>query len=254
MGEKYLSIVNSGTFYLIVTVVLTFITLMCALFLVKSYRAGIKLGMDKAVLKKTIISSATFTLLPSISILLGVIALSGSLGVPFSWLRLSVIGALQYELQVAEVAAQSIGLAGLKPELMSMEAFVTIALVMTVGIIGGIVCCLFFLKKYLSKLQKAPKKESSGKPGFGAHATTAMFVGLCGAYIGAYVGEIITGRPIDGGFVRDYMPLTVAAIAAVAMGVFEFFIQKKNKKVLENFSLAASMLLAMAAAVLIQMI
>lgn len=254
MGEKYLSIVNSGTFYLIVTVVLTFITLMCVLFLVKSYRAGIKLGMDKAVLKKTIISSATFTLLPSISILLGVIALSGSLGVPFSWLRLSVIGALQYELQVAEVAAQSIGLAGLKPELMSMEAFVTIALVMTVGIIGGIVCCLFFLKKYLSKLQKAPKKESSGKPGFGAHATTAMFVGLCGAYIGAYVGEIITGRPIDGGFVRDYMPLTVAAIAAVAMGVFEFFIQKKNKKVLENFSLAASMLLAMAAAVLIQMI
>ena len=254
MGEKYLSIVNSGTFYLIVTVVLTFITLMCVLFLVKSYRAGIKLGMDKAVLKKTIISSATFTLLPSISILLGVIALSGSLGVPFSWLRLSVIGALQYELQVAEVAAQSIGLAGLKPELMSMEAFVTIALVMTVGIIGGIVCCLFFLKKYLSKLQKAPKKESSGKPGFGAHATTAMFVGLCGAYIGAYVGEIITGRPIDGGFVRDYMPLTVAAIAAVAMGVFEFFIQKKNKKVLENFSLAASMLFAMAAAVLIQMI
>ena len=254
MGEKYLSIVNSGTFYLIVTVVLTFITLMCVLFLVKSYRAGIKIGMDKAVLKKTIISSATFTLLPSISILLGVIALSGSLGVPFSWLRLSVIGALQYELQVAEVAAQSVGLAGLKPELMSMEAFVTIALVMTVGIIGGIVCCLFFLKKYLSKLQKAPKKEASGKPGFGAHATTAMFVGLCGAYIGAYVGEILVGRPVDGAFVKDYMPLTVAAIASAAMAVFEFFIQKKNKKVLENFSLAASMLLAMAAAVLIQMI
>ena len=252
--NEYLSRVNAGHFYLLVAVVLGFITVMSFVFLVKSYRAGIKLGMDKAVLKKTIISSATFTLLPSISILLGVIALSGSLGVPFSWLRLSVIGALQYELQVAEVAAQSVGLAGLKPELMSMEAFVTIALVMTVGIIGGIVCCLFFLKKYLSKLQKAPKKESSGKPGFGAYATTAMFVGLCGAYIGAYVGEIITGRPIDGGFVRDYMPLTVAAIAAVAMGVFEFFIQKKNKKVLENFSLAASMLLAMAAAVLIQMI
>ena len=120
MGEQYLSIVNSGTFYLIVAAVLTLITIMCVVFLVKSYRAGVKLGMDKAVLRKTIISSATFTLLPSISILLGVIALSGSLGVPFSWLRLSVIGALQYELSVAETAAQSIGLAGLKPELMSM--------------------------------------------------------------------------------------------------------------------------------------
>ena len=254
MGDKYLSIVNSGTFYVIVSVVLTFITLMCVLFLFKSYRAGIKIGMEKAVLKKTIISSATFTLLPSISILLGVIALSGSLGVPFSWLRLSVIGALQYELQVAEVAAQSMGLIGLKPEMMSMEAFVTIALVMTIGILGGVVCCLLFLKKYLAKLQKTPKKESTGKPGFGTHATTAMFVGLCGAYIGAYVGEIVTGRPIDGEFVRDFMPITVAAIAAAAMGIFEFFIQKKNKKVLENFSLAASMLLAMAAAVVIKLL
>ena len=144
MGD-YLSNVNAGALYLIVACVLAFITVMCVIFLVKSYRAGIKIGMDKQVLRKTIISSATFTLLPSISILLGVIALSGSLGVPFSWLRLSVIGALQYELNVAEMAAQSIGLAGLKPEAMSMGAFVTIALVMTAGILGGVVCCLFFL-------------------------------------------------------------------------------------------------------------
>lgn len=256
MGKEYLSIVNSGTFYLIVAGVLTLITIMCLVFLVKSYRAGVRIGMDRAVLRKTIISSATFTLLPSISILLGVIALSGSLGVPFSWLRLSVIGALQYELNVAEVAAQSVGLAGLKPELMSMEAFVTIAFVMTIGILGGIVCCLFFLKKYLSKLQKAPKKESTGKPGFGAHATTAMFVGLCGAFIGSYVGEAVTGRPLEGGqgFVRNVMPLGVAFVAALAMSVFEYFIQKKGKTVLENFSLAASMLIAMTAAVLIQFI
>lgn len=255
MGKEYLSSVNSGAFYLIVAGVLTFITIMCVVFLVRSYRAGIKIGMDKAVLKKTIISSATFTLLPSISILLGVIALSGSLGVPFSWLRLSVIGALQYELNVAEMAAQSIGLAGLKPEAMSMGAFVTIGLVMTVGILGGIVCCLFFLKKYLSKIQKAPKKEATGKPGFGAHATTAMFVGLCGAYIGAYIGEAVTGRVVENvGRARDFMPLIVAAVAALAMAVFEFFIQKKGKTVLENFSLAASMLIAMAAAVLIGLI
>ena len=250
MGD-YLSQVNAGVLYLIVGIVLAFITIMCLIFLIKSYRAGIKIGMDKAVLRKTIISSATFTLLPSISILLGVIALSGSLGVPFSWLRLSVIGALQYELNVAQMAAESLGLAALKPEAMSMGAFVTIALVMTVGILGGVVCCLFFLKKYLGKLQKAPKKEKSGKPGFGAHATTAMFVGLCGAYIGAYIGEAITGRSTDAGLVRDFMPLVVAVIAAAAMAVFEYFIQKKGKAVLENFSLAASMLIAMAGAVLI---
>lgn len=252
--KDYLSQVNAGILYLIVGAVLAFITIMCLIFLIKSYRAGVKIGMDKAVLRKTIISSATFTLLPSISILLGVIALSGSLGVPFSWLRLSVIGALQYELNVAQMAAESIGLAALKPEAMSMGAFVTIALVMTAGILGGVVCCLFFLKKYLGKIQKSPKKEKSGKPGFGAHATTAMFVGLCGAYIGAYIGEAVTGRVTDAGLVKDFMPFIVAVISAIAMAVFEYFIQKKGKAVLENFSLAASMLIAMAGAVLIGLI
>ncbi|MBQ4283678.1 MAG: DUF5058 family protein, partial [Lachnospira sp.] len=156
--NDYLSSVNSGAFYGIVALVLGFVTVMCFVFLIKSYRTGIKIGMDKKVLRKTITSSATFTLLPSISILLGVVALSGSLGVPFSWLRLSVIGALQYELNVAEIAAQSFGLSGLKVSEMSMEAFVTIALVMTVGILGGVFCCTFFLKKYLAKVQKKPKK------------------------------------------------------------------------------------------------
>lgn len=245
--NDYLASVNSGVFYMLVALVLLFMTLMCAVFLVKSYRAGVKIGMDEKKLKKTITASATFTLLPSISILLGVIALSGTLGVPLSWLRLSVIGALQYELNVAEIAAQSVGLSGLQVGEMNMPAFVTIALVMTLGILGGVICCIFFLKRYLGKVQKAPKKETSGKPGFGAHATTAMFVGLCAAYIGAYVGKAI---PREG---MDVMPIIVALIAAAAMGVFEFFIQKKGKVVLENFSLAASMLVAMAAAVVINL-
>ena len=245
--NEYLSSVNSWIFYLLVAGILGFITIMCFVFLVKSYRAGIKIGMDKKVLKKTITASATFTLLPSISILLGVIALSGTLGVPFSWLRLSVVGALQYELNVAEIAAQSIGLSGLRVDELSIGAFVTIALVMTVGILGGVVCCILFLKKYLGKIQKAPKKETNGKPGFGAHATTAMFVGLCAAYIGSYIGKAI---PREG---YDVMPLFVAVIAALVMAVFEYFIQKKGKAALENFSLAASMLVAMAAAVVFQL-
>ena len=245
--NEYLSSANSGIFYLLVAGILAFITIMCFVFLLKSYKAGIAIGMDKKVLKKTITASATFTLLPSISILLGVIALSGSLGVPFSWLRLSVVGSLQYELNVAEIAAQSIGLSGLRVDEMSIGAFVTIALVMTAGILGSVLCCIFFLKKYLGKIQKAPKKEESGKPGFGAHATTAMFVGLCAAYIGAYIGKAI---PREG---QDVMPLIVAVIAALVMAVFEYFIQKKGKAALENFSLAASMLVAMAAAVFVQM-
>ncbi|MBR5516820.1 MAG: DUF5058 family protein [Firmicutes bacterium] len=251
--EQYLASVNSLTFYAIVAVVLGFITVMCFVFLIKSYKAGVAIGMDPKVLKKTITASATFTLLPSISILLGVIALSGTLGVPFSWLRLSVIGALQYELNVAEIAAQNIGLSGLNLSELNIGAFVTIALVMTMGILGGVFCCIFFLKKYLNKLQAKPKKEvkaednTPAKPGFGAHATTAMFVGLCAAYIGAYIGQAMP----SGG--SNYMPIFVAVVAAICMAIFEFLVQKKKMLVLENFSLAASMLIAMAAAVVVNM-
>lgn len=242
--NDYLSSVNAGFLYLVVAVVLAFVTIMCVVFLIKSYRAGVKIGMDKAILKKTIISSATFTILPSISILLGVVALSGTLGVPFSWLRLSVIGSLQYELNVAAIAAECVGLSSLSLTELSTESFVTIALVMSVGILGGLFYTLFFLKKYLKKIQNNPKKEKTGKPGFGAHATTAMFVGLCSAYIGAYIGQAI---PREG---SDIMPLLVAIVAGAVMAVFEYLIQKKGKLALENFSLAASMLIAMVAAVL----
>ena len=247
--NDYLSTVNSMPFYIIVALVLAFVVAMCVVFLVKSYKAGIALGMDSKDLKKVMTSSATFTLLPSISILLGVIALSGTLGVPFSWLRLSVIGSLQYELNVAEIAATAFGLSGLRIDQMSMPAFVTIALVMTGGILGGLFCSIFFLKKYLGKLSSKPKKTETGekKPSFGDHATTAMFVGLCAAYIGSYVGRLMPGEYFD------IMPLFTAVVAAIVMAVFEFLIQKKDMKVLENFSLAASMLVAMAAAVVFQL-
>lgn len=244
MGE-YLSQVNALPFYLIVGGVLLFIAVMCVVFLVKSYRAGIAIGMDKKVLKRAITSSATFTVLPSISILLGVIALSGTLGVPFSWLRLSVIGALQYELNVAEISATSIGLTGLKVSEMTVQAFSTIALVMTVGILGGVFCCIFGLKKYLGKVQKNTTQKKSGKPGFGAYATIAMFIGLCSAYIGSYVGTFTSSG--------NYLPLVVAGIAAVVMAIFEYFTQKKQMAWLDNFSVATSMLIGMIAAVLIKL-
>lgn len=157
--NEYLKQVNSLPFYLIVGGVLLFILIMCVWFLVKSYRAGIAIGMDKKVMRRAIMSSATFSILPGVSILLGVIALSGSLGVPLSWLRLSVVGALQYELNVAEIAATSMGLSGLKVSEMSIAAFTTIALVMTAGILSGITCCIFGLKKISDQVSE--KREKS---------------------------------------------------------------------------------------------
>lgn len=243
---NYLSAVNSLYLYLIVALVLLFIIGLSTVFLVKSYRAGIAIGMDKKVLHKAITSSALFTILPSVSILLGVIALSGTLGVPLPWLRLSVIGALQYELNVAEIAATSIGLTGLKVSEMTVGAFVTIALVMTAGILSSVLCCIFGLKKYLSKLGTKVNGGADGKPGFGSWATVAMFIGLCSTYIASYIGIFVVQK--------NFMPLFVALVSAAVMGLFEYLIQKKHIAVLENFDVATSMLVGMVAAVLVGLI
>ena len=235
--------INAPALYAIVAFAILMVCAMCVYFMVKSWRAGVAVGMDKAVLKKAVVSSATFTLLPAFSVLLGVVALSGSMGIPLPWLRLSVIGNLQYEVNVAQIAATSVGLSGLKITEMTPQAFVTIALVMTAGILGGALLCLFTLKAYSKKLGGKPKAAGSGKKSFGDWAMIAMFVGMCAAYIGSYVGQAAVHR--------NLLPLLTAAIAAAAMCVFERLEKKDSLKWLENFDLAASMLIAMAAAVLL---
>lgn len=91
-----LSKLNSAPMYLICGAIVAFVAVVCVIFLIRAYRAGKALGMDTTKMKRVIVSSATFSVLPSVGILLGVIALSGSLGIPWPWLRLSVIGALHY--------------------------------------------------------------------------------------------------------------------------------------------------------------
>ena len=242
MGQEILGKLNAPLIYLVVGVAIFCVVLMCVFFLVKSWRAGIHIGMDKKVLRKVVVSSATFTVLPAVSILLGVITLSGSMGIPLPWLRLSVIGNLQYEVNVADIAARGVGLSGLSIGEMTAEAFVTMALVMTCGILGGALLCLFTLKGYAKKLKgkKPAAQGEAGKRSFGDYAMIAMFVGMCATYIGSYVGRAAG---------HDFLPLVTAVLSALCMAVCEVLERRFHMKSLENFDLALCMLVAMAGAV-----
>ena len=244
---------NSSPLYLISGIIILFVAVMSIFFLVRAYKAGIAIGMDKTKLKRAITSSATFSLLPSISILLGVIALSGTLGIPLPWLRLSVIGALHYETSVADIAARSIGLSGLNVAEMTTEAFTTIALLLGVGIMWGVLLTALFNKSYNKKLQKKPSGKKGGRS-FGDDAMTAMFIGLITAYLGSYIAQFI--QLGDGGLVTtgQYLQLVTFAFAALAMAVFTYFAEKKKMTWLDNFSIAGSMLVGMTASVVCALI
>lgn len=240
---------NSSAMYLICGSIIAFVAVMCVVFMIRAYRAGVALGMDTTKMKRTITASATFAVLPSVGILLGVIALSGSLGTPIPWLRLSVIGALHYETQVAEAAAEQTGIT-LSASQMTPTAVVTIVLLMSVCIMWGMVLSVFFTKKYSRKLKgKAAEAEADNKAeaggkgiaGFGDVAMTAMFIGLVSAYIGSYFGQI----KADG----NWLSLAVAAVGALAMAVFILIREKKDQEWIDGFSIAGSMIIAMAAAV-----
>ncbi len=243
------TILNSVPLYAICGTIILFVALVSVVFMVRAYKAGVHAGMDKSMLKRTITSSVTFSVLPSIGILLGVIALSGSLGTPWPWLRLSVIGALHYETQVAQAAAEQIGLKSLSASEMTPKAFATIALLMSVCMVWGMILSLFFNKAYLKKLGGKKKEDVQKKPGFGDSAMAAMFVGLVSAYIGSYIGGFVSGEGMLT-FKGDLTPIIVAAVSALVMAVFTYFAEKKHKVWLESFSIAGSMLVGMLAAIL----
>lgn len=242
---------SSAPLYLICGGIIAFVALLCVVFMVRAYRAGKAIGMDTGKMKRVIVSSATFSVLPSVGILLGVIALSGSLGIPWPWLRLSVIGALHYETQVAQAAAEQVGMEKLSGESMTASGFATIALLMSVCIMWGMILSVLFNKKYTKKLSGGGQKSTAA--GFGDTAMTAMFIGLVSAYIGSYIGGFVSSNGLFT-FTGDFTPLVVVAVSALIMALFMWLGKKPKLAFVENFSIAVSMLVGMAAAVLINLV
>ena len=245
-----LSQLNSPPIYAICGGVVAFVAVVCVVFMVRAWRAGIALGMDKTKMRRVITASVTFSVLPSVGILLGVIALSGSLGTPWPWLRLSVVGALHYETQVAQSAAEQVGMASLSAAEMTPRGFATIALLMSACIMWGMVLSAVFSKRYLKRLGSGGSGGGTGA-GFGDRAMTAMFIGLICAYLGSYVGTFVSGGAFP--FNGDWSPLAVAGISGLTMAGCLYLSEKKGMACLESFSIAGSMLVGMAGAVLLRL-
>lgn len=247
-----LSRLNGPAVYAVCGGIVAFVAVVCIVFMVRAWRAGVALGMDKTKMRRVVTASITFSALPSVGILLGVIALSGSLGTPWPWLRLSVVGALHYETQVAQAAAEQVGMSSLSAAEMTPRAFTTIALLMSVCIMWGMLLSALFNKRYLKKLGAGTGSGGGAVAGFGDKAMTAMFIGLICAYVGSYIGGFVSGEgPFT--FAGDWTPLAVAGVSGLTMAGCVWLSEKKGMAWLESFSIAGSMLLGMAAAVLLRL-
>ena len=138
--------VNSTFLYGVAAVVIVFVLAQSVFFLIRAFKRGRELGISTAKLKKTIISTAVFTLAPALSILIGIITLSKFLGIPLPWIRMSVIGAITYELPAATSTANALGIS-LSETITDPKIYTAIAWVMTLGILPSLILPPILMKK-----------------------------------------------------------------------------------------------------------
>lgn len=225
--------VNSTFLYCIAIIVVAFVVVQSVFFLIRAYKHGIEIGMSKAVLKKTILSTAIFTIAPAISILLGVITLSKFLGIPLPWIRLSVIGAITYELPAATSTASALGIS-LAETITDPKVFTAIAWVMTLGILPSIVGTPILIKPLQKGMLNIKKRDAK----WSDLLMTALFLGMISAFLGMVFSDIHTG-------LAGFIPLFVLLFSALLMAICGILIKKKNMKWLETYAMAISMVGAM---------
>ncbi len=95
--------------WIIGAIIVFSVLVMSVVFLLKAIRRGKAIGMSKETINQAIKSSAIFSIVPSIPIVIGVGILMTFVGMAISWIRLSVIGALQYEIYAQQIVCTSGG-------------------------------------------------------------------------------------------------------------------------------------------------
>lgn len=149
-------LISSPLLLILVSAGLIYIVGFSLVYLKKSYSRCIEMGITKEELKKVIKSSLVFSIVPSLSIVVGLFALISVLGVVWSWWRLSVIGSLSYESLISSSVSSSIGFSTSAEmlELASGREFGVVMILMSVGMLSGFLILIPFGKKLSASVNK----------------------------------------------------------------------------------------------------
>ncbi|MBQ7095193.1 MAG: DUF5058 family protein [Clostridia bacterium] len=230
---------NSPILFVIVGGILLLVLAQSVFFLIRAWQAGKEIGIAKSKLRKAVISSAVFTIAPAVSILMGVIVLSKKLGLALPWLRLSVIGALTYELTAAENAANAAGTSlSDSAAQVSGSQFLNITIVMTLGIIVGLILVPILCKKIQGGMDKMKKKDTK----WGEILTNALFMGMISAFMGLIFTDIRSG-------LSGWIPVFIMLISAVCMALMGLLMKITKWQWLNDYALPICMLVGMASAI-----
>lgn len=228
--------------YVIGAIIALVIIGMSVLLMIKAFRRAKKIGMNKKILTETIKNSAIFSIVPSIPIVIGVGIMMQYIGLAIPWIRLTVVGALQYEISALYVAGATE--AGATP-----AALASAVVVMTISVLGGCVFNAVLYKKYQYKLMEIQQKDSRKMDAI----TGALLGGMLAGIISSIVvgGAFGVGHPVtDTGGITTYGEITLITVAAsiLIMGLCGVLLLVFKQKWVESYALPLSMLGALAIA------
>ena len=131
-------LINSPLLIALIAIGLVYIVIFSLLYLKKAYARCLELGISKEKLSKVIKSSLVFSIVPSLSIVVGLFALIPVLGTVWSWWRLSVIGSLSYETLISSSVASALGFATSAEMLTGATArqFGVVMILMSIGMLS----------------------------------------------------------------------------------------------------------------------
>ena len=256
--------VNHPLLYIIVGILVAVVLGQSVYFLIKALRHSKVLGMDQKKIRKTMLSAAIFTIAPAVAIVISVMVLSKTLGLPLPWLRLSVVGSMSYETVAANNALQAMGQALGAGELTAQQ-YANVLIVMTISIMLGI----WLVPVIGKKLQKGMSSLSNRDAKWADIFSNALFIGMIAAFLGFVfcdvsrlwndTARLTSETVIENGIevekvirhsaTSGLIPVCVMGVSALTMVVCGLLMRKPKLKWLSEYALPISLILGMAAAI-----
>lgn len=237
---------NSPVLFVIVGIIILVVLVQSVFFLVKALKRAKEIGMDMTKLKKTMRTAAIFSIMPAVAIVISVMTLSKDLGLALPWLRLSVIGSLSYETIAASNAESAMGLVFGTVSNLTAQQYVTIALVMTIGIMVGVWLVPLLCKRILGGMDKIENRDKK----WGDLLQGSLFIGMIAAFLG-YVFSDFAG--VFKGETFGLIPVLVMLVSAVVMMIAGVLVKVTKWRAISDYALPVSLIAGMAAAIPITM-
>ncbi len=257
--------VNHPILFVLAGILVAVVLAQSVYFLVKALGRSRQLGMDQKKIRKTMKTAAIFTIAPAVAIVISVMTLSQTLGLPLPWLRLSVVGSMSYETIAASNALEAMGQALGSGNGLTAQQYVNVLLVMTISIMMGIWLVPVIGKKLQNGMVNLGKRDAKWADIF----SNALFIGMIAAFLGYVFCDVsrlwdpssrfVTETVIENGVevenklpvsaTSGLIPVCVMGVSAVVMVICGLLMRRPKLKWLSEYALPISLILGMAAAI-----